>query len=261
MNREEHKKFSVWRRKIIDTKNISPIELGMSQDDVISIFGKPDDTSTAVKNERPLIFKYQDIEFHFDERYGHTLFLIYSDYKTNISITAEKNEQTQLSKNIFSKKMGQMLKTPFGYIEIYINGNKINYNAQELEKQYIDISGYIVFAVDGRHKISISLKHLQTPISIECKFGDDINFIESGIESGQRLALKSWYIGSKKMSIGTDDEVDWLDVQYLDRGIQVNVVKSATIDEVIFGIAWIELKNSEIEDVYTWFAADPPRLK
>jgi hypothetical protein len=31
------------------------------------------------KNGRPLIFKYADIEFHFDHRRDHRLFLIHSE--------------------------------------------------------------------------------------------------------------------------------------------------------------------------------------
>lgn len=42
MTKEEHEKFTVWRTKMINTKDIAPIELGMSQENVISNFGTPD---------------------------------------------------------------------------------------------------------------------------------------------------------------------------------------------------------------------------
>lgn len=89
MIKSEHEKFRIWRNKLIKTMDISPLNFGMSQEDVISIFGQPDATSTMIKNNHPLIFKYQDIEFHFDECHNHTLFLIYSDYKIDLSIMME----------------------------------------------------------------------------------------------------------------------------------------------------------------------------
>lgn len=74
---------------MIESRDISPVTFGMSQEEIISIFGQPCKTSTMEKNNRPLILKYQDIEFHFDERFGHTLFLIYSDDKVDFSINNE----------------------------------------------------------------------------------------------------------------------------------------------------------------------------
>jgi hypothetical protein len=56
-----------------------PLCLGCTQEDIKAAFGTPDHVSTQMKNGRPSIFKYEDIEFHFDHRHGHRLWLIYSE--------------------------------------------------------------------------------------------------------------------------------------------------------------------------------------
>lgn len=59
------------------------------------------------------------------------------------------------------------------------------------------------------------------------------------------------------MSIATEDEIDGIEIKYLNRGIEIQISEHTKIKEVIFGMAWISLKNPEEEDIYTWFAADP----
>ena len=60
-------------------RNISPLKFGMSQDEVIEIFGKPGAVSTMRSDGKPLILKYHDIELHFDRKVPHGLYLVYSD--------------------------------------------------------------------------------------------------------------------------------------------------------------------------------------
>lgn len=47
--------------------DISPLKFGISQDEVIEIFGNPDAVSTMRSDGKPLILKYHDIELHFDK--------------------------------------------------------------------------------------------------------------------------------------------------------------------------------------------------
>lgn len=82
----KHKTFDIWRNHIIQTKDISPLQFGMSQEKVIEILGQPDVVSTMKIDGKPLILKYRDVEFHFDKRYGGGLFLVYSDYEIELSI-------------------------------------------------------------------------------------------------------------------------------------------------------------------------------
>ena len=51
-------------------------DFGMSQDEVIEIFGNPDAVSTMRSHGKPLILKYHDIELHFDRKAPHGLCLV-----------------------------------------------------------------------------------------------------------------------------------------------------------------------------------------
>ena len=81
-------KFTQWRKKILKDKYkcISPVKFGMTQDEIISMFGQPTDVSTEKK---PLIFKYADIEFHFDKQNDYKLYIVYSDEKLELSVMFE----------------------------------------------------------------------------------------------------------------------------------------------------------------------------
>ena len=88
--------FTIWRNQILqNSQNISPLKFGMSQDEVIEIFGNPDAVSTMRSDGKPLILKYCDIELHFDGKAHHGLHLIYSDDEIELSITAEHGEMLQ----------------------------------------------------------------------------------------------------------------------------------------------------------------------
>ena len=75
-------------------RDISPLKFGMSQDEVIEIFGKPDAVSTMRSDGKPLILKYHDIELHFDRKAPHGLYLVYSDDEIELSMTAEHEERS-----------------------------------------------------------------------------------------------------------------------------------------------------------------------
>lgn len=50
--------FTTWRKQILQKpQNISPLKFGMSQDEVMEIFGKPDAVSTMKSDGKPLILK------------------------------------------------------------------------------------------------------------------------------------------------------------------------------------------------------------
>ncbi len=87
--------FYIWRNQIIQNpRNIVPLKFGMSQDEVMEIFGKPDAVSTMRSGGKPLILKYHDIELHFDGKAHHGLHLIYSDDEIELSTTAEQRERS-----------------------------------------------------------------------------------------------------------------------------------------------------------------------
>ena len=71
--------FTIWRNQILQNpQNISPLKFGMSQDEVIEIFGNPDAVSKA----------------------PHGLYLIYSDDEIELSMTAEHEERSNPYENI-----------------------------------------------------------------------------------------------------------------------------------------------------------------
>ena len=88
--------FTIWRNQTLQNPwDISPLKFGMSQDEVIEIFGNPDAVSTLRSDGKPLILKYHDIELHFDGKAHHGLHLIYSDDEIELSITAKYEETLQ----------------------------------------------------------------------------------------------------------------------------------------------------------------------
>ena len=88
--------FTIWRNQILQNPwDISPLKFGMSQDEIMEVFGKPDAVSTMRSGGKSLILKYHDIELHFDGKAHHGLYLIYSDDEIELSITAEHEEMLQ----------------------------------------------------------------------------------------------------------------------------------------------------------------------
>ena len=93
--------FTIWRNQILQNpRDISPLKFGMSQDEVIEIFGNPDAVSTMRSDGKPLILKYHDIELHFDRKAPHGLYLVYSDDEIELSIIDHHEELLQPITNI-----------------------------------------------------------------------------------------------------------------------------------------------------------------
>ena len=88
--------FCIWRNQILQNpQDISPLKFGMSQGEVIEIFGKPDTVSTMRSGGKPLILTYKDIELHFDRKAPHGLYLIYSDDEIELGVTTEHEERSK----------------------------------------------------------------------------------------------------------------------------------------------------------------------
>ncbi len=93
--------FTIWRNQILQNPwNISPLKFGMSQDEIMEMFGKPDAVSTIRSGGKPLILKYHDIELHFDGKAHHGLHLVYSDDEIELSITADHEERSNRYESI-----------------------------------------------------------------------------------------------------------------------------------------------------------------
>ena len=93
--------FTIWRNQILQNpRDISPLKFGMTQEEVIEIFGNPDAVSTMKSGGKPLILKYHDIELHFERSVPHGLHLIYSDDTIEMCITAEYEERSNPYENL-----------------------------------------------------------------------------------------------------------------------------------------------------------------
>lgn len=138
--------------------------------------------------------------------------------------------------------------TPLGVIVLKVNHKIINYNTTELKNTTLQ------FSVDKRYRLSskVSLKRGDL---LECSIVPKNRIVfEKCIETGENLSLISFYWQDIKLSIGTQGDLDDRVYEYSENGIKICFKDSAS--EIIFYIAWKEMKNKEKEDIYTWFAAD-----
>lgn len=153
--------------------------------------------------------------------------------------------------------------TPLGDIEICIDGKSIKYTAQNM-----GVMDRLCPDVDGRFCIKVEFVPDGERHTISCRIKDHTPSDRDGIESGERLELKSFYKGRSKLSIGMEGETGYCadgirafdtydyDTEYLDDGVQYVIVENTNATTYVFGIAWIENVTDDNE-VQTWFGADP----
>lgn len=147
-----------------------------------------------------------------------------------------------------------MLKTPLGYINIFVNGKIVRPIANELPSIK---KGFIV---DKCYQLSLNISLFECEKTIiECVLAanDYLDNLESNIESGEKLEMISFYCKNTKLSIGTEGEIQYINYSYLANGIQIEVSNEFFLKKVVFNVAWLTMTDSDVEDIYTWFAADP----
>ena len=72
--------YRTWWETFQTTGDICPIRLGITRDELKAILGEPDDLGgTSRKQVTPLIWKYDELEFHFGHGSDGLLWLIYSE--------------------------------------------------------------------------------------------------------------------------------------------------------------------------------------
>ena len=143
------------------------------------------------------------------------------------------------------------MKTELGEIIILINEMSIDFSAIELPK--MDRS----FSVNGRYRLDYQIpkQFLNKNIEIRCLLkNEQSNILERNIESGENLALISFYSQNVKLSIGTRGDRKGVKYKYLENGIQISGYQ---LFESPFYIAWIYMEDRNSQEIYTWFAADP----
>ena len=108
-----------WQEKLFTSayKEISPLEFGMTQDEVINALGAPDVISFGTP---PLILKYGSIEVHFDKQNDYKLFLVYSDENEYLSIKYEPSLYSKLG-----ILLHELSDNSEGYSHIFSDGYKL----------------------------------------------------------------------------------------------------------------------------------------
>ena len=72
--------YKTWWESFRVTGDICPVRLGMTRAELKAILGEPDDVGgTTRKQVTPLIWKYDELEFHFERGFDGSLWLIYSE--------------------------------------------------------------------------------------------------------------------------------------------------------------------------------------
>lgn len=157
------------------------------------------------------------------------------------------------------------LVTPFGEIEILIDGKAIEYNYKKLNPDSHCKD------VNGRHLIQVSFVPDGKNHRISCRISGYKASGSDEIETGENLELKSFYKGNAKLSIGMEGDSGYIngervslfydyDNDYQDDGVEYVVLPDTKTQNYVFGISWLNCCH-ENNDVQTWFGADPTIMK
>ena len=128
-----------------------------------------------------------------------------------------------------------MLTTPLGDIEIYIDYRKVEYTEKN-----IGVLDKLCPDVNGRYAIEVDFVPDGKVHTISCKIKGFISSKEDGIESGERLELKSFYGGNTKLSIGMEG-----DAGYYPDGTRVSDVYDYDNDYMEDGVSYLILEETK----------------
>ncbi len=165
--------------------------------------------------------------------------------------------------------MGRLV-TPFGEIDILVDGQRKPYTVQEGSK-----NNHLCPDVLGRFQITVQFIPDGQEHSIACVFTPGCPY-ERTPESGERLECQSFYNDHRfKMSIGLECESGYIggkrpsdtydyDADYLVNGMSYRILPETKSEQYVFGISWIDdvdrgdtTDNNHDRDVQTRFGADP----
>ena len=144
----------------------------------------------------------------------------------------------------------------WGTAMVFINGSPVQFTARRLpcHTEQFCVRGRVSLACDvpaAAHGGYISIK-------CQIQFPDGID-PEPCEETGEDLALVSYYWDSRKLSVGTIG--DRQDTRYVYTNDGLEIITKSDLHRVEFYIAWLEMGGSKTErerqDIYTWLAADP----
>lgn len=153
-----------------------------------------------------------------------------------------------------------MLLTPFGEIEVLIDGVIYDYIAEELP-----IDSVFYADLDGRYLITINYVPDGERHVIECKIKNCDKDVYRESQNGEMLESLYFSKGKINLSIGTEGEtlcddpeynLNDYDIEYLEYGMSYIIEKSTKTSCFRFGIAWL-LNAKDEYDCQTWYGSDP----
>ena len=162
----------------------------------------------------------------------------------------------------------EKLLTPFGAIEIRIDGKPVPFSAQEGRKPDVRCPHVL-----GRYQIGVRFVPDGEAHTVACVFEPDCSY-ERTPESGERLECQSFYNDRGfKLSIGLACEAGYLgdvrassaydyDAAYLENGMSFLIDGNTKTERYVFGVAWIDNvgrgdTTDDNRDAETWYGADP----
>lgn len=140
-----------------------------------------------------------------------------------------------------------MLTTPLGKIKIYADGNCVCYKAVEHNFRQPPCKDR---PVAGCYRIEISCRGIST---VSCVL-EPLDTVHISDSSGEKYAAIEFVKNQTILTIGTEDDNPAFEVLLKEYGLQYILLQS--MDKVVFGLAWAT-DYEGIEDVRTWYAADP----
>lgn len=141
-----------------------------------------------------------------------------------------------------------MLETPFGKINILVDGVAIQYEARTFDYIKPPVKDK---PIAGCYRIHIPVRNSSC---IECALDLEDVIVDVSGSSGERYLCKEYVKDSIMLTIGIEDENPAFESERVENGMQYRI--NTRVDEVVFGIAWAT-DYEGTDDVRIWFAADP----
>ena len=141
-----------------------------------------------------------------------------------------------------------MLQTPFGKINIVVDGVSIHYEAKTFDYIKPPVKDK---PIAGCFRIHIPV---ETHHSIQCVLDLEGKNVDVSGSSGERYLCREFCAGTTMLAIGMEDENPAFESVRVENGMECCI--NGGIDEVVFGIAWAT-DYEGTDDVRVWFAADP----
>lgn len=141
-----------------------------------------------------------------------------------------------------------MLQTPFGKINILVDGIAIEYEATSFDYIKPPVKDK---PIAGCYRIHIPVEKYR---SIQCVLELKKESVDVSGSSGERYLCREFVDGATMLAIGIEDENPAFESKRVKNGMEYRI--NGTVEAVVFGVAWAT-DYEGTEDVRVWFAADP----